>query len=51
MTTPERSGFGRAMIESVVGKALEGEVDLSFPTEGVRCVIVIPAAQVASRSS
>lgn len=46
---PERSGFGRAMIESVVGKALEGEVRLSFPAKGVHCVIVIPEAQVASR--
>jgi two-component sensor histidine kinase len=49
VSTPERSGFGRAMIESVVGKALEGEVKLSFPPKGVRCVIVIPDAQVASR--
>ena len=47
--TPERSGFGRAMIESVVGKALEGDVKLSFPPKGVRCVIVIPDTQVASR--
>jgi PAS domain S-box-containing protein len=49
VSTPERSGFGRAMIESVVSKALEGEVKLSFPPKGVRCVIVIPEAQVASR--
>ena len=49
VSTPERSGFGRAMIESVVGKALEGEVKLSFPAKGVRCVIMIPEAQVASR--
>jgi PAS domain S-box-containing protein len=49
VSTPERSGFGRAMIESVVGKALEGEVKLSFPPNGVRCVIVIPETQVASR--
>jgi PAS domain S-box-containing protein len=50
VSAPERSGFGRAMIESVVGKALEGEVKLSFPAKGVRCVIVIPEAQVASRN-
>ena len=49
VSTPERSGFGRAMIESVVGQALEGDVKLSFPPKGVRCVIVIPDAQVASR--
>lgn len=46
---PGRSGFGRAMLESVVGKALAGDVTLSFPETGVCCQIVIPAAQVASR--
>ncbi len=49
VTMPERSGFGRAMLETVVSRALEGDVKLSFPPRGVRCVIVIPAAQVASR--
>jgi PAS domain S-box-containing protein len=49
VTVPERSGFGRAMIETVVGQALDGDVTLSFPPKGVRCVIVIPVAQVASR--
>jgi hypothetical protein len=37
------------MIETVVGQALEGDVKLSFPEKGVRCEIVIPAAQVTSR--
>lgn len=46
---PERSGFGRAMIENVVSQALEGDVMLSFPPKGVRCEIVIPSAQVISR--
>lgn len=49
VSPPERSGFGRAMIENVVGKALEGDVTLSFPAAGVRCEIVIPVAQVTSR--
>jgi two-component sensor histidine kinase len=49
VTPPERSGFGRAMIETVVGKALEGDVKLSFPPKGVRCEIVIPSAQITSR--
>jgi two-component sensor histidine kinase len=49
VSPPERSGFGRAMIENVVGKALEGDVTLSFPAEGVRCEIVISAAQITSR--
>jgi len=49
VSPPERSGFGRAMIEDVVGKALEGDVKLSFPAGGVRCEMVIPAAQITSR--
>ena len=46
---PQRSGFGRAMIETVVSQALDGDVKLSFPPKGVRCEIVIPMAQVTSR--
>ncbi len=49
VTPPERSGFGRALIETVVGQALEGDVTLTFPAKGVRCEIVIPAAQITSR--
>lgn len=46
---PSRSGFGRTMLESVVGKALSGDVTLSFPAAGVHCEIVIPGAQITSR--
>jgi two-component sensor histidine kinase len=46
---PEGSGFGRALIENVVGRALGGDVMLSFPPKGVRCEIVIPSAQVISQ--
>ncbi|MGH6734644.1 MAG: sensor histidine kinase [Methyloceanibacter sp.] len=49
VSPPRRSGFGRTMIENVVGKALAGDVKLSFPPKGVRCEILIPAAQVTSR--
>jgi len=49
VTEPKRSGFGRAMIESVVGKALAGDVTLSFPSEGVHCEIVIPVDHITSR--
>ena len=49
VTPPERSGFGRAMLEKVVGKALAGDVTLTFPAKGVRCEIVIPAGHVTSR--
>jgi two-component sensor histidine kinase len=49
VSTPKRSGFGRAMLESVVGKALAGDVTLSFPVKGVHCEIIIPATHVTSR--
>lgn len=49
VNAPSRSGFGRAMLENVVGKALAGNVTLSFPVKGVHCEIVIPAAHVTSR--
>jgi hypothetical protein len=41
------------MIENVVGQALEGDVNLSFPPKGVRCEIVIPrrSDRAASRRS
>jgi len=44
--TPESTGFGRIMIENVVSKALNGEVDLTFDPNGVRCEIAIPASQL-----
>ncbi len=46
---PERSGFGRAMLEKVVSQALEGDVILSFPPKGVRCEIVIPSDHIIAR--
>jgi two-component sensor histidine kinase len=46
---PQGSGFGRAVIENVVGRALGGDVSLSFPAKGVRCEMVIPLAQVISQ--
>jgi len=49
VTPPERSGFGRTVIETVVGRALEGDVMLSFQPKGVRCEIDIPLGQVVSR--
>ncbi|MEM7192665.1 MAG: sensor histidine kinase, partial [Pseudomonadota bacterium] len=49
VAAPQRSGFGRSMLEDVVGQALNGEVSLEFPLKGVRCEIVIPASHITSR--
>ncbi len=46
---PSRSGFGRTMLESVVGRALSCDVTLSFPAAGVHCEIVIPEMQITLR--
>lgn len=43
---PDLVGFGRMMIERVVGKALDGEVKLDFEPDGVRCAIEIPARHI-----
>ncbi|WP_069094002.1 sensor histidine kinase [Methyloligella halotolerans] len=43
---PDSVGFGRTMIENVVGRALNGEVDLTFDPDGVRCEIAIPPSQL-----
>ena len=49
VNVPERAGFGRTMIENVVGQALDGKVKLTFPAKGVQCVISIPASQILAR--
>ncbi|MEM8643952.1 MAG: sensor histidine kinase [Pseudomonadota bacterium] len=46
---PSRSGFGRTMLENIVSQALSGKVALTFPAEGVRCEIAIPASHITSR--
>jgi two-component sensor histidine kinase len=43
---PDHFGFGRTVIENVVSKALEGEVNLAFEPTGVRCEIQIPPSQI-----
>lgn len=45
---PSRVGFGRMMLERLVGPALGGDVTIDFPAEGVHCVIAFPLKQVTS---
>ncbi len=44
---PEKAGFGRALIESVIAKALHGTVKLTFDESGLNCSIVVPRAHLA----
>lgn len=47
---PEHRGFGTLVIERHLARALDTEVELSFPPEGVRCRIVVPLMQfIAAR--
>ncbi|GAB4576871.1 MAG: hypothetical protein Tsb0019_02740 [Roseibium sp.] len=40
---PKRNGFGRMLLERLVGPSLDGTVSLDFRPEGLRCVIEFPA--------
>lgn len=42
VTTPERRGFGRTLIEASVEYELDGRVSLEFRPGGVQCRIAIP---------
>ncbi|MHA7776889.1 sensor histidine kinase [Roseibium sp. M-1] len=44
---PQRNGFGRMMLERLVGPALGGEVTMNFAAGGVRCVIEFPLKEVS----
>jgi PAS domain S-box-containing protein len=41
-----KHGFGSMMIERNLARSLDGEVNLQFDADGLRCIIVIPASQV-----
>jgi PAS domain S-box-containing protein len=45
---PQRRGFGTDVIKRNLSRALDAEVDLSFPAAGVRCVILIPASHLTA---
>lgn len=42
VTPPERHGFGRVLLERLVGATLNGSVTLDFRREGLVCDIVFP---------
>ena len=41
-------GFGSMAVEQNLRRALDAEVELQFPANGLRCRIVLPAAQLAA---
>jgi PAS domain S-box-containing protein len=44
---PARRGFGTMVVERNLARAIEGEVELTFGNEGVRCRIHIPVSQLS----
>lgn len=45
---PRRNGFGRMLLERLVGPALDGDVNIDFAPEGVSCVIEFPVRKTSS---
>ncbi len=45
---PRRNGFGRMLLERLVGPALDGDVNIDFAPEGVSCVIEFPVRKTTS---
>ncbi|MEP0456821.1 MAG: HWE histidine kinase domain-containing protein [Roseibium sp.] len=45
---PDRRGFGRVLLERLVGASLDGDVTLSFDPDGLRCKIKFPESQLAT---
>ncbi|WP_299815841.1 PAS domain-containing protein [uncultured Roseibium sp.] len=48
VSEPKRNGFGRMLLEKLVGPSLDGEVKIDFSPEGVNCTIEIPVKHIAS---
>jgi len=49
VTPPARRGFGSRLIVGGLAHQLDGEVELTFPVEGARCVITfLTPRQVAA---
>jgi len=46
---PTRRGFGSMVIEYNLARALNAEVSLDFPEEGLICRVVMPRSQIAGR--
>ncbi|MEH6675798.1 MAG: hypothetical protein V7702_01135, partial [Phenylobacterium sp.] len=48
VTPPTRRGFGSRLIVGGLAHQLDGQVELTFPADGVRCVITFLAPRQAA---
>ena len=46
VAVPVRSGFGRLLLERLVGASLGGEVSLEFRPEGLLCILTFPEGRL-----
>lgn len=51
VAAPSRFGFGSRLIKTSVAHDLQGAITLTYPTEGVHCVIAAPLADVLTQPS
>lgn len=49
VAAPSRHGFGRMLMETLVGRQLGGSITFSWPESGLSCRVVLPAALVTTR--
>lgn len=47
VTPPQRSGFGRLLLERALASDLRGVVEMDFAATGLRCEIVVPLEEFA----
>lgn len=47
VTTPQKRGFGRELIEKIVAQELKTDVELEFKPEGVECRLYVPVRQLS----
>jgi two-component sensor histidine kinase len=45
---PDRDGFGRYVIERMVGQSLGGRVSIEFPPEGIRWRLETPLSHLVT---
>jgi PAS domain S-box-containing protein len=51
VTTPNRSGFGRLLLERALASDLRGDVDLEFAERGLKCVIAFPLNELMASAN
>jgi PAS domain S-box-containing protein len=49
VSPPERSGFGRLLLERALASDLGGDVQLEFAEDGLKCIIAIPLDEHVAR--